>query len=48
MPTGFWALEVKFEKDTQPIFRKPRPIPFALRDDLSKGYEEASKAKGRR
>ena len=34
-----FEVEVKFKKDAQPIFCKSHPVPFALRDDLSKGYE---------
>ena len=26
--------------DTKPVFHKARHVPFAIRDDLSKGYEE--------
>nr|KAG5703027.1 hypothetical protein BaRGS_016188 [Batillaria attramentaria] len=33
-------LEVKFKSDAKPVFHKARPVPFALRDDLTKGYEE--------
>ena len=29
-----------FELDAVPVFRKARPVPFALRDDLVTGYEE--------
>jgi transposase InsO family protein len=35
-----FELEVKFKQDTQPVFCKPRPVPFAIRDELSKGYDE--------
>ena len=35
-----FELEVKFKADTVPVFHKARPVPFALRDDLVKGYEE--------
>ena len=35
-----FELEVKFKPDAKPVFCKPRPVPFAIRDDLSKGYDE--------
>ena len=35
-----FELEVKFKPDAKPVFVKPRPVPFALRDDLSKAYEQ--------
>ena len=35
-----FELEVKFKADAVPVFHKARPVPFALRDDLVKGYGE--------
>eukprot|EP00106_Octopus_bimaculoides_P021251 XP_014788693.1 PREDICTED: uncharacterized protein LOC106882510 [Octopus bimaculoides] len=35
-----FELEVKFKSDATPVFHKARPVPFALRDDLAKGYKE--------
>ena len=35
-----FELEMKFKADAVPVFHKVRPVPFALRDDLVKGYEE--------
>ena len=35
-----FELEVKFKSTAEPVFHKARPVPFALRDDLAKGYEE--------
>nr|KAG5701977.1 hypothetical protein BaRGS_034559 [Batillaria attramentaria] len=35
-----FELEVKFKSDAKPVFHKARPVPFALRDDLTKGYKE--------
>ena len=35
-----FELDVKFKTDSKPVFHKARPVPFALRDDLAKGYEE--------
>ena len=35
-----YELDVKFKSDAKPVFHKARPVPFALRDDLAKGYEE--------
>nr|KAG5712925.1 hypothetical protein BaRGS_007522 [Batillaria attramentaria] len=35
-----FELEVKFKSDAKPVFHKARPVPFALRDDLTKGYED--------
>ena len=35
-----FELEVKFKADAVPVFHKARPVPFALRDDLVKGYKD--------
>ena len=35
-----FELDVKFKTDTKPVFHKARPVPFAIRDDLAKEYEE--------
>ena len=35
-----FELEMKFKADAVPVFHKARPVPFAVRDDLVKGYEE--------
>ena len=35
-----FELEVKFKAHAVPVFHKARPVPFALRDDLVKAYEE--------
>ena len=35
-----FELDIKFKSDAKPVFHKARPVPFALREDLSKGYEE--------
>ena len=35
-----FELEVKFKADAVLYFHKVRPVPFGLRDDLVKGYEE--------
>ena len=32
-------LEIKFKPDAQPVFRKPRPVPLALQEDLAQAYE---------
>jgi len=34
-----FQLEVKFREDAQPIFCKPRPVPFALQEELSHAYD---------
>ena len=34
-----YELEVQFAKDTPPIFRKPRPVPFALQEDVNRAYD---------
>ena len=31
---------MKFKADAVPVFHKARPVPFALCDDVVKGYEE--------
>jgi len=31
----YFELEVKFKADAKPIFCKPRPVPFALQDQLN-------------
>ena len=36
-------LEVRFKPDAQPKFCKPRPVPFAVQDDLAKAYDEGIK-----
>ena len=38
-----FELDVKFKSDAKPVFQKARPVPFALREDLSKGYDEGIK-----
>ncbi|CAM1297650.1 Uncharacterised protein r2_g702 [Pycnogonum litorale] len=35
-----FELDIKFKPDAKPVFFKARPVPFAIRDDLTKGYEE--------
>ena len=35
-----FELEVMFKADAVHVFHKARPVPFSLRDDLVKGYEE--------
>ena len=35
-----FELEVKFKPDAEPVFCKPRPVPFAVRDDLAKAYKQ--------
>ena len=35
-----YELDVKFKPDAEPIFCKPRPVPFALRDDLSRAFDK--------
>ena len=32
-------LEVKFKDDAKPIFHKPRPVPFSVKEDLTKAYD---------
>ena len=34
-----FELEVKFKGDAAPIFCKPRPVPFAIQDDLNQAYD---------
>ena len=35
-----FELDVKFKPDPKPTFQKARPVPFAIRQDLSQGYDE--------
>ena len=35
-----FELDVKFKKDAQPVFCKPRSVPIALQEDLDKAYEQ--------
>ena len=32
-------LEVKFKEDAKPIFHKPRPVLFSVKEDLTKAYD---------
>ena len=34
-----YELEVNFKPDTQPVFTQPRPVPFALNDDLNQALD---------
>ena len=34
-----FELEVKFKENSSPIFQKPRNVPFAIKSDLSQGYQ---------
>jgi len=40
-----FKLEVKFKKDAKPIFCKPRPVPYAIQENLAQAYD-AGIAKG--
>jgi len=40
-----FKLEVKFKKDAKPIFSKPRPVPYAIKENLAQAYD-AGIAKG--
>lgn len=35
-----FELELKFKPDARPVFRKARPVPFAIREELEKAYDE--------
>ena len=35
-----FKLDIKFRSDAVPIFCKPRPVPFALQEDLAHGYQK--------
>lgn len=32
-------LEIEFKDEAKPIFMKPRPVPFAIQEDLAKAYD---------
>ena len=34
-----FELEVKFKPDAQPVFKKPRLVPFAIQDELNQAYD---------
>ena len=34
-----YELEIKFKTDAKPVFHKPRPVPFAIQDELNLAYE---------
>ncbi len=36
-------LDIKFKPDAQPKFCKPRPVPFAVQDDLARAYDDGIK-----
>ena len=38
-----FELEVKFKPDVKPVFCKPRPVPFALQEDLVHAYKNGIK-----
>ena len=35
-----FELEINFKSDAKPVFYKPRKVPFAIRDELSRSYDE--------
>ncbi|XP_014671627.1 PREDICTED: uncharacterized protein K02A2.6-like [Priapulus caudatus] len=34
-----FELEVKFKRDSRPIFCRPRPVPYAIQEDLTQAYD---------
>jgi transposase InsO family protein len=38
-----FELDVKFKPDAKPVFKKARPVPFAIQEDLAKAYDEGIK-----
>lgn len=38
-----FELDIKFKPDAKPVFSKPRPVPFALQEDLEEAYEAGIK-----
>ena len=38
-----YKLEVKFKPDAKPVFNKPRPVPFAIQNDLNLAYDAGIK-----
>ena len=38
-----YELEIKFKPDYKPIFYRPRPVPFAIQEDLADAYEAGIK-----
>ena len=38
-----FELDVRFKEDAKPIFCKPRPVPFAIQEDLIQAYDAGIK-----
>ena len=38
-----FSLDIRFKPEAKPIFKKPRPVPFSILQDLNEAYEAGSK-----
>ena len=38
-----FSLDIRFKPEAKPIFKKPRPVPFSILQDLNKAYEAGIK-----
>ena len=38
-----FSLDIRFEPEAKPIFKKPKPVPFSILQDLNEAYEAGIK-----
>ena len=38
-----FSLDIRFKPEAKPIFKKPRPVPFSILQDLNEAYEAGIK-----